>query len=305
MSSKAEQIWLDGEFVPWDEARIHVMTHSLHYGSGVFEGIRAYETKDGGAAVFRLKEHVDRLFASAIIMRMEIPYSKEEIFEIIKETVRVNNLKNCYIRPLVFRGGERVGLNPLSVPVRVMVAAFPFGAYLGEEGLRKGVRAKVSSYCRVHINASSTKAKICGNYVNSIFASMEAAAEGYDEAILLDTNGYVAEGPGENIFWARRGKVFTTPLPTVLEGITRDSLMTLAEDLGYPVAEAYTTRDELCIADEVWFCGTAAEVTPIREIDGIIIGNGEAGPITRALQDKFFQVVRGEDPKYEHWLARI
>lgn len=302
---QAEKIWLDGSFVPWDQARVHVMTHALHYGTSIFEGIRAYGTKDGGAAVFRLQEHVDRLFNSAAIFRMEIPYTREEISEAIKETVRVNNLKSCYIRPLVFRGGEKVGLNPLDVPVRVMVAAIPFGAYLGEEGLRKGIRAKISSYNRSYINSTSTKAKIGGNYVNSVFAAMEVAADGYDEAILLDTNGYVAEGPGENIFWARRGKVFTTPVPTVLEGITRSSVMTLCEDLGYPVVETHTTRDELYISDEVWFTGTAAEITPIREIDGITIGKGEAGPIARALQDKFFKVVTGEDPAYEHWLARI
>lgn len=302
---KAEKIWLDGTFVPWDQAQVHVMTHALHYGTCVFEGIRAYETKDGGSAVFRLREHVDRLFASAAIFRMEIPYTREEIFEIIKETVRVNNLKSCYIRPLVFRGGEKVGLNPLNVPVRVMVAAIPFGAYLGEEGLRKGIRAKISSYTRNYINSTSTKAKIGGNYVNSVFAALEAAADGYDEAILLDTNGYVAEGPGENIFWARNGKVFTTPIPTILEGITRSSVLAICEDLGYPVAEAYTTRDELYISDEVWFTGTAAEITPIREIDGITIGKGEAGPIVRSLQDKFFKIVAGEDPAYEHWLARV
>ncbi|HHW92505.1 MAG TPA: branched-chain amino acid transaminase [Firmicutes bacterium] len=302
---KAEKIWLDGSFVPWDQAQVHVMTHALHYGTSVFEGIRAYETKDGGAAIFRLREHVDRLFNSATIFRMEIPFTKEEIFEVIKETVRVNNLKSCYIRPLAFWGGEKVGLNPKDVPVRVMVAALPFGAYLGEEGLWKGVRAKISSYTRNYINSTSTKAKIGGNYVNSVFASLEVSAEGYDEAILLDTNGFVAEGPGENIFWARESKVFTTPLPTVLEGITRSSVITLAGDLGYPVVEAYTTRDELYIADEVWFTGTAAELTPIREIDGITIGKGEAGPIVRAIQDKFYKIVAGEDPAYEHWLARV
>lgn len=302
---KAEKIWLDGKFVAWEEAQVHVLSHALHYGSSIFEGIRAYETADGGVAVFRLQEHVDRLFASAAILRMEIPYTEEEIFAAIVETVRVNKLKGCYIRPLVFRGGEGVGINPFQAPVRVAVIAIPFGAYLGEEGLRKGIRAKVSSYNRIHINTTSTKAKIGGNYVNSVLASMEVAGDGYDEAILLDTNGYVAEGPGENIFWARRGTVYTTPLPTVLEGITRSSVLAICTDLGYPAQEAYTTRDELYISDEVWFCGTAAEITPIREIDRITIGRGEAGPIVKALQDKYFAIVAGRDAAYDHWLARV
>ncbi|NLP18672.1 MAG: branched-chain amino acid transaminase [Firmicutes bacterium] len=302
---KAEKIWLDGEFVPWEKAQVHVLTHALHYGSAIFEGIRAYETADGGAAVFRLQEHVDRLFDSAAIFRMEIPYTREEIFNAIVDTVQVNKLKGCYIRPLVFRGGEGVGINPLRSPVRVLVAAIPFGAYLGEEGLEKGIRAKVSSYNRIHINSTSTKAKISGNYVNSVLAVMEVAEDGYDEAILLDTNGYVAEGPGENIFWARKGTVYTTPLPTVLEGITRNSIMTICGDLGYPLKEALTTRDELYIADEVWFCGTAAEITPIREIDRITIGKGKVGPIAKALQEKFFAIVAGKDAAYDHWLARI
>ncbi|NLJ33961.1 MAG: branched-chain amino acid transaminase [Firmicutes bacterium] len=302
---KAEKIWLDGQFVPWQEAQVHVLTHALHYGSSIFEGIRAYETAAGGVAVFRLQEHVDRLFASAAIFRMEIPFSKEEISAAIVETVRVNKLKGCYIRPLVFRGGEGVGLNPLRAPVRVVVIAIPFGAYLGEEGLQRGVRARVSSYNRIHVNTSSTKAKIGGNYVNSILASMEVAGDGYDEAILLDTNGYVAEGPGENIFWARNGTVYTTPLPTILEGITRSSILTICAHLGYPTRETYTTRDELYISDEVWFCGTAAEITPIREIDRITIGKGQAGPIVKALQDKFFAIAAGKEAAFDHWLTHV
>lgn len=301
----AEKIWLDGEFVPWDQAQVHVMSHALHYGSSVFEGIRAYETEGGRPAIFRLREHVDRLFWSARIFRMEIEYTPEQIVETVKDTVRENGLSNCYIRPLVFRGGEKVGLNPFHAPVRVMVAAFPFGAYLGEEGLRQGIRVKVSSYNRTHINTTACKAKLGGNYINSILAAMEVVNEGYDEALLLDTNGYVAEGPGENIFWVRRGTVFTTPLPTVLEGVTRDAIMQVCRDLGYEVREAMTTRDELYMADEIWFTGTAAEVTPVRELDCMTIGAGMAGPITRAVQDKFFEIVKGQDENYSRWLVTV
>lgn len=304
MGIQTEKIWMDGRLVDWQEAKVHVLTHALHYGSGVFEGIRAYETATG-PAVFRLKEHVDRLFDSAKLLYMDIPFTREEIAEAIKDTIRANHLKSCYIRPVVYRGLGEMGLNPLKCPVNVFIAVWPWGAYLGEEGLAKGIRAKVTSWVRNHISSFPAKGKINGGYVNSILAKVDAIKSGYDEAIFLDADGYVAEGSGENIFWAKDGVIYTTPLPTVLRGITRASLIELARDMGYQVVETKAARDELYLADEVWFCGTAAEITPVREIDGYVIGNGCRGPIVEALQKRFFAVVHGEVPKYEKWLARV
>jgi len=301
---KAEKIWMDGKMVDWDKAQVHVCTHALHYGSGVFEGIRAYET-DKGTAVFRLKEHIDRLFNSAKILKMEIPYTKEEIRQAIKDTIKVNKLESGYIRPLIYRGFEQLGVNPFKCPVNCAVAVWEWGAYLGEEALRKGIRTKISSYARSYINSTSQKAKICANYINSIFAKMEAIEAGVEEAILLDTRGYVTEGSGENIFWIRNGVIYTTPTATVLEGITRDSVIKIAQDMGYQVQEKYICRDELYISDEVFFSGTAAEVTPIREIDNYQIGEGKRGLITEKIQEKYFAIVKGKDQKYLDWLDYI
>jgi branched-chain amino acid aminotransferase len=304
MIQKVAKIWMDGAFIPWDEANVHVLTHSLHYGMGVFEGIRCYEI-NGGSAIFRLQEHVDRLFASAHIMQMEIPYENREIFDAILETVRINELKECYIRPLVFIGYGEMGLYVEENPVQVTVAAWPWGTYLGEEGLKKGIRVMVSSYTRSHVNTVMTKAKASGSYINSQLAKREAVQHGYNEAILLDPEGYVSEGPGENIIIVRRGALKTTPLTSVLEGITRDSVMTLAREEGIDVGEDRFTRDELYIADEAFFVGTAAEITPIREIDGRKIGQGKPGPITQRIQKRYFDAVHGKSDDHPEWLAKV
>jgi branched-chain amino acid aminotransferase len=301
---KADKIWMDGKMVDWDEAKVHVCTHALHYGSGIFEGMRAYETENG-TAVFRLKEHIDRLFNSAKIFKMEIPYTKEEFRQAVKDTIKANNLKSGYIRPLVYRGFEQLGINPFKCPVNCTIAVWEWGAYLGEEALAKGIKTKISSYARSYINSTSQKAKICGNYINSIFAKMEAIEAGADEAILLDTRGFVTEGSAENLFWVRDGVIYTTPTATVLEGITRDSIIKIAEDMSYQVQEKYICRDELYISDEVFFVGTAAEVTPIREIDNYQIGEGKRGPITENIQVKFFAIAKGEEEKYLSWLDYI
>jgi len=301
---KAEKIWMDGKMVDWDEAKVHVCIHALHYGSGVFEGIRAYETENG-TAVFRLKEHIERLFNSAKIFKMDIPYSKEEFRQAVKDTIKVNKLKSCYIRPLVYRGYNDLSLNPFNCPVNCAVAVWEWGAYLGEEALAKGIKTKISSYARSYINSTSQKAKICGNYANSIFAKMEAIEAGVDEAIILDTQGYITEGSGENLFWVRDGVIYTTPTATVLEGITRDAVIKIAKDMGYQVQEKYICRDELYISDELFFTGTAAEVTPIREIDNYQIGEGKRGPVTENIQKKFFAIAKGEEEKYLSWLDYI
>ncbi|MHC2994340.1 MAG: branched-chain amino acid transaminase [Candidatus Atribacteria bacterium] len=301
---KADKIWMDGKMVDWDKAQVHVCTHALHYGSGVFEGIRAYETEKG-TAVFRLKEHIDRLYNSAKILKMEIPYPKEEFKQAVKNTIKENNLKSCYIRPLVYRGFEQLGVNPFKCPVNCAIAVWEWGAYLGEEAIAKGIKTKISSYARSYINSTSQKAKICANYINSIFAKMEAIETGVDEAILLDTQGYVTEGSGENIFWIRNEVIYTTSTATVLEGITRDSIIKIAQDMGYQVQEKYICRDELYISDEVFFTGTAAEVTPVREIDNYQIGEGKRGPITEKIQEKYFAIVKGRDAKYSDWLDYI
>jgi branched-chain amino acid aminotransferase len=300
-----EAIWLDGRFVDWHEARVHVLTHTLHYGLGVFEGIRCYRTEDGRSAVFRLAEHVRRLFDSAHINLLAIPFAEREIEEAILEALRRNRLAEGYVRPLVFIGDGEMGLNPGGNPIRVAIVVWPWGKYLGEEGQERGIRAKVSSFTRHHPNAKMTKGKTCGDYVNSILAKREALLDGYDEAILLDTQGLVAEASGENLFLVAGGALHTPPLPSVLGGITRATLIEIARDKGIPVHERPLTRDELYIADELFLTGTAAEVTPIREVDRRRIGEGKRGPVTRALQATFFDVVTGREPKYERWLHYV
>jgi branched-chain amino acid aminotransferase len=300
-----EKIWLDGRLVDWDAAQVHILTHTLHYGLGVFEGIRCYKTEDGRSAVFRLAEHVRRLFESAHINLIEVPFSGQQVTEAVLETLRANDLSEGYIRPLVFIGDGAMGLNPADNPIRLAVIAYAWGSYLGEEGMERGIRAKVSSFQRHHVNAKMTKGKTCGDYVNSILAKREALLDGYDEAIMLDTQGLVAEASGENLFLARGGQIRTPPLPTVLDGITRATVVELAAEKGMRVAERPIARDELYIADELFLTGTAAEVTPIREVDRRAIGEGRRGPITRTLQTAFFDVVTGRDRKHEDWLTYL
>jgi branched-chain amino acid aminotransferase len=304
MISKTEKIWMDGKFVYWDNAKVHILTHTLHYGLGVFEGIRCYETKKG-PAVFRLDEHIDRLFDSAHIFMLDIPYSKGEIKEAIIKTVKINKMKECYIRPLAYIGYGAMGLYPKENPVNLTIAVWPWGTYLGEKGLNEGIRVKVSSFIRNHVNSNMSRGKICGYYVNSQLAKKEAIACGYDEALLLDTEGYISEGSGENIFIVRKGTLKTTPLTSILEGVTRNSILKIAKDQGIATTEERFTRDELYIADEAFLTGTAAEVTPIREADGRIIGTGRPGEITKELQTIFFETVKGKNKKYEAWLTRI
>lgn len=295
---------MDGKFVSWDDANVHILTHTLHYGLGVFEGIRCYRTEKG-SAIFRLGEHVERLFDSAHIFMMKMPFSKGEIKSAIVETVKVNRMKECYIRPLVYIGCGAMGLYPKDNPIKIAVAAWPWGAYLGDEGLEKGIKVKTSSFTRHHVNVDMTRGKVCGYYVNSQIAKREAITCGYDEALLLDTEGYVSEGSGENVFIVRDGRIKTTPLTSILEGITRDSIIRIAGDQKIPVVEERFTRDEIYISDEAFFTGTAAEVTPIREIDGRKIGDGRRGKITGKLQKIFFDVVKGRNKKYASWLTRI
>jgi branched-chain amino acid aminotransferase len=300
--AKTKKIWLDGKFVDWDAAQIHVLSHTLHYGVGAFEGIRCYKTADGGSAIFRLKEHVDRLFASAHIVFLAIPYSHEEICQAIRKSLTVNGLAEGYIRPIVFIGDGEMGLFVKTNPIRVAVAAWAWGAYLGEEGIKKGIRAKVSSFSRHHVNAAMTKGKINGHYVNSVLAKWEVVKAGYDEAVMLDTEGYVAEASGENIFIVRNGILQTSPLTSILPGITRDSVLNIACKLGIPLKESRFTRDEMYIADEMFFTGTAAEITPVREVDDRRVGAGKPGPITKKIQEAFFDIVRGKDALFAHWL---
>jgi branched-chain amino acid aminotransferase len=300
-----EKIWLDGRMVPWDDAHVHVLTHTLHYGLGVFEGIRCYRTDDGRSAVFRLPEHVRRLFESAHINLMSIPFSREVVTTAVLDSLRANGLAEGYIRPLAFIGDGVMGLNPADNPIRVAVIAWAWGKYLGEEGMERGICCRVSSFTRHHVNAKMQKGKTCGDYVNSILAKREALLDGYDEAILLDTTGLVAEASGENLFVVRDGEIKTPPLANVLEGITRASVIEIARDKGMSVSEAPVTRDELYVADEVFLTGTAAEVTPVREIDHRQVGAGRRGPVTKALQDAFFDAVAGRNPKYERWLSYV
>jgi len=304
MIQETFKIWMDGRFVNWKDAKVHVLTHTLHYGLGIFEGIRCYKT-EAGSAIFRLKDHVERLFASAHISQIKIPYTKDAIQQAIVETVRVNKLSECYIRPLVFLGYGDMGLYPKDNPVQVMIAAWSWGSYLGEEGITHGVRAKVASIPRHHVNISFTKAKITGYYVNSQFAKYEAKSAGYDEAILLDTEGYIAEGSGENIFMVRKGIIKTTPLTCILEGVNRDTVIQIANRNGMPIQEQRFTRDELYIADEAFFTGTAAEITPIRNVDGRDIGTGKPGPVTKRLQQQFFEIAKGKNNQYKDWLTSI
>jgi branched-chain amino acid aminotransferase len=305
MVEKAKKIWMDGEFLNWDDANVHVLTHTLHYGLGVFEGIRCYECADGRSEIFRLDEHVVRLYDSAKIAQIKIPYSEDEFKQSIIDTIKINELKSCYIRPLIFVGDGPMGLYVEDYPVRCSIAVWPWGAYLGEDGLKNGIKAKVSSYTRHHINVTMTKAKISGHYVNSILAKKEVKTAGYDEAIMLDPEGYVAEASGANIFMVRDSMLITPPITTVLAGITRDSVIKIALDKGYTVKEDMLSRDELYIADEVFLTGSAAEITPIKEIDDRIIGTGKPGNLTKDIQDTFFSIVKGENNSYENWLTYI
>jgi branched-chain amino acid aminotransferase len=298
------KIWMDGSLVDWADAKVHVLTHSLHYGLAAFEGLRCYKGKSG-SAIFKLHEHVDRLFDSAHIGMMTIPYEKKQVADAIVETVRSNKLEACYIRPLVYIGYGAMGVYPGDNPIKLAIAAWKWGSYLGDDALANGMRACVSSFTRHHVNVSMTRGKISGYYVNSILAKREAKGNGYDEAILLDPEGYVSEGTGENIFIVRKGRLKTTPLTSILEGITRNAVIELAREQGLVVLEERFTRDEMYIADEVFVTGTAAELTPVREIDKRAIGTGKPGPVTAALQKRFFSIVRGEDPSHDSWLTRV
>jgi len=304
MADRDGFIWYDGKLVPWREANTHVLTHSLHYGLAVFEGVRAYKTVSG-TAIFRVREHTERLFNSAHIYRMPMPWDKETLIEAQKEVVRANKLESCYIRPIAFYGSEKMGVSPKGAKVHVAIAAWPWGAYLGEEGLERGIRVKVSSYTRHHVNISMVRAKASGHYINSILANNEVTNEGYDEAMLLDPEGYVAEGAGENLFIVKKGKLYTPDLTSCLEGITRATVLQIAEELGLSVQEKRITRDEVYCCDEAFFTGTAAEVTPIRELDGRQIGIGRRGPITAQIQAKYFDVVYGRSAQHDDWLAYI
>ena len=304
MSDRDGWIWYDGKLVPWRDATTHVLTHSLHYGLSVFEGVRAYKTADG-TAIFRLHEHVERLYNSARIFMMEIPYTREEIAAAHAQVVRENGLESCYLRPIVFYGSEKMGVSPRGAAVHVAIAAWPWGAYLGEDGLRNGIRVKTSSYARHHINVSMVRSKTGGHYVNSILANLEATRDGYDEALLLDTSGFVAEGAGENLFIVRNGRLIEPQLVSGLTGITRASVIQIAADLGLTVQSLPMTRDDVYLADEAFFTGTAAEITPIRELDGRVIGRGSRGPVTERIQSLFFDVVAGRAPKYQDWLTKV
>jgi len=304
MSDRDGLIWYDGELVPWRNATTHVLTHSLHYGLAVFEGVRAYNT-DLGTAIFRLEDHTRRLFNSAHIYQMALPYDQAAINAAQLEVVRANKLESCYIRPLAFYGSEKMGVSPKGATVHVAIAAWPWGAYLGEAALEQGIRVKISSYARQHVNVTMPRAKLASTYANSILANTEALDHGYDEAILLDTEGFVAEGSGENIFIVKDGVLCEPEIASALTGITRSTIHALAADLGIPLQTKRLTRDDLYIADEAFFSGTAAEVTPIREIDRRVIGKGRRGPVTEKLQQAFFDVVNGRNAKYHHWLSKV
>jgi branched-chain amino acid aminotransferase len=305
MSDRDGKIWMDGQLVDWRDAKIHVLTHTLHYGCGAFEGVRAYHTA-AGTAIFRLREHTERLFNSARILRMRIPYSVEEVEEAQKAVVRANGLDSCYLRPLVWIGDQKLGVSPRHNTIHLMVAAWEWGAYLGEEGLKRGIRVKTSSYTRHHVNITMTQAKAVSNYTNSILANLEVTDDGYDEALLLDASGFVSEGAGENIFIVKGGVVYTPDLSAgALNGITRNTIFAICADLGLTLKEKRITRDEVYIADEAFFTGTAAEVTPIRELDRLPIGAGERGPVTTRIQAAFFDIVNGRNPKYADWLSPV
>jgi branched-chain amino acid aminotransferase len=302
---KSDKIWLDGKFVPWNEANVHILTHTLHYGLGVFEGIRCYKQAQGGSALFRLQDHLERLYESAHICLIEMPLPRTVIEAAVVESFRVNRLAEGYARPIAFMGDGAMGLGAIN-PTRVAIVVWPWAAYLGEDGVKRGIRAKVASLCRMTFNASMVRGKITGQYVNSILAKREAVLAGYDEAILLDYQGLIAEGSGENIFIVRKGVLYTPPLTApILAGVTRDSVIAIARERGMPVEERGFTRDTLYNAEEAFFCGTAAEITPIREVDNRQIGSGEPGPTTRALQDSFQKLTRGEFPRFREWLTPV
>ena len=305
MADRDGLIWYDGKMVDWRDAKLHVLTHSLHYGMGVFEGVRAYKTDAGSTAIFRLAEHTRRLFNSAKIFQMQLPFSFDEIAAAQKEVVKANKLESCYIRPIAWIGSEKLGVSPRGNTIHVAIAAWSWGAYLGEEGLAKGIRVKTSSFTRHHVNVSLVRAKASGYYINSILANQEVTTHGYDEALLLDTEGYVSEGAGENVFIVKDGVVYTPDLASCLDGITRNSVIQIAKDHGIEVREKRITRDEMYCADEAFFTGTAAEVTPIRELDDRPIGEGRRGPVTEKLQSTFFDIVGGRNAKYAGWLSPV
>jgi len=304
MADRDGFIWYDGKLVPWRNATTHVLTHSLHYGLAVFEGVRAYKTVEG-TAIFRLHEHTERWFNSAKIYMMKMPYEREVLLEAHKEVVRANKLESCYLRPIAFYGSEKMGVSPKGAQVHVAIAAWPWGAYLGADGLEKGIRVKTSSFARHHVNVTMARAKFSATYANSILANMEATEHGYDEALLLDVDGFVAEGAGENLFIVKDGSIYEPEIASALVGITRGSIITLARELGYEVISRRMTRDDVYIADEAFFTGTAAEVTPIRELDGRQIGAGKRGPITARLQELFFDVVAGKVARHKDWLTPV
>ena len=309
LSDRDGKIWMDGQMVEWRDAKIHVLTHTLHYGWGVFEGVRAYKTADG-TAIFRLEEHTQRLLNSAKILRMAIPFSKEQIMQAQVDVVRANKLESCYLRPLSWIGSRKLGVSPKGNHIHLMVAAWAWGAYLGDEGMTRGIRVKISSFTRHHVNITMTQAKAVSNYTNSILANTEALDDGYDEAMLLDANGFVSEGSGENVFVVKDGVVYTPDLSAgALNGITRNTVLHICQDLGIEVVQKRITRDEIYICDEAFFSGTAAEIKPIRELDRIELGKagyvGTRGPITEKIQSAFFDIVNGRNPKYAHWLTKV
>jgi branched-chain amino acid aminotransferase len=306
MVDKQKKIWLDGEFIDWDEAKVHVLTHSLHYGLAAFDGMRAYQRSDGGTYVFRLREHVDRLFDTCKMCLLQPKFTRDQVEKVCLDTLRINGMADGYLRPMVFIGEGAMGIYVPQNPIRTAVIAWRWGAYLGDEALKNGIRAKIGSFARHHINVSLSKAKMNGQYTNSVLAKREAKLGGYDEAILLDANGYVSEGSGENIFIVRRGVMYTPDLScSILEGVTRDTVITLAREMKIPVVECRITRDQLWLADEVFLTGTAAEITPVREVDNRVIGEGTVGPITKKIQSRFFDVVRGSDSTHPEWLTKV
>ena len=302
---KSDLIWMDGKLVKWEDAKIHVLTHSFHYGVAVFEGIRCYAQPDGRGAIFRLREHVKRLFESAHICLMEMPFTEQQVFDACREVMRANKMNEGYLRPIAYFSDGLMGVGAVN-PVKVSIATWHWGAYLGDEGLKRGIRVKVSSYTRMHMNSDPTRAKVTGHYLNSVLAKREALLAGYDEAVLLDQQGYVGEATGENLFLLRGGILYTPPAAGgILEGITRESILRIAKDKGIQVEERRFSRDYLYCADEAFLCGTAAEITPVREVDGRKIGKGEAGPVTLDIQSTFFRAVRGQEPRYAEWLAYV
>ncbi len=306
MVDKVRKIWLDGTYVDWDDANVHVLTHSLHYGVSAFEGIRAYKRTDGHTSIFRLDEHIDRLFDTCHMGLMQPTFDRAAFKEVCAEVLRVNEMKDGYLRPMVFVGDDAMGIYAPNNPIRSMVIAWKWGAYLGEEALKAGIRCKISSFARHHVNVSLPKAKMGGQYTNSVLAKREAKFGGYDEALMCDTNGYVCEGTGENLFLVKKGVIYTPDVScSILEGITRDTVITLAKEFGYEVVQTRITRDQLWLADEVFLTGTAAEITPVREVDNRTVGAGTRGPITERLQTKFFDIVRGSDDSRSSWLTRV